>query len=252
MKNQYVCDIGDFGKYLLLNYIAKSSPKDEILSLGINWYLTPDDNKNDGKYTDYLKNDKNNMRDSLCPLSCAVYDKLKRIYDIEGKRRTVESIKKREVLPLKTIFFDNKKEMPTDNKERNGWIKNSIDKLSKNEIIFLDPDNGIAFNEKNKDLTKYVLLSDIKEYIENTNSNIVIYHHGSRRKGGLKKFSKDIIYPTLNHIRPKSQIRILWYHKGTARLYIFMIRQHGSLINNRIDTLLSNQNQKKRLFDEIL
>ena len=251
MKNQYVCDIGDFGKYLLLNYIAKQSPKDKILSLGINWYLTPNNNKNDGKYIDYLFSNRNDIQNSLYPLSNKIYKKLKKI--LCHKPRAVESIEKGRILPEKTAFFN--KPVPINNKDdekRSEWIKKSIKKLSKNKIIFLDPDNGIAFNEKNKDLTKYVLLDDIKKYIKNINSNIIIYHHGSRPKGGLEKFSKDIIYPKLSEICPKSQIRILWYHRGTARLYIFIIRQHKSIINKRIDTFLSKlSNQKKNLFTEV-
>ena len=43
MKNQYVGDIGDYGKYALLRFLSKQG-----YSIGINWYLTPDDNKTDG------------------------------------------------------------------------------------------------------------------------------------------------------------------------------------------------------------
>ena len=251
MKNQYVCDIGDFGKYLLLNHIAKPSSKDEILSLGINWYLTEDDNGNHGSYTEYLdpESDKNNARDSFCPLSYIVYNRLKRIYDEFGGKRTVGSIKDEKVLPSGTIFFSEQ----VDNKKRSDWIKKSIEKLSEKQIIFLDPDNGIVFNQKNKDLTKYVLLDDIKEYIEKTKSNIIIYNHGSRRKGGLENFSKNIIYPNLHNICHKSQIRILWYHRGTARLYIFVIRQKDkSLIDSRIKTLLlSCEDKRGKLFTGI-
>ena len=55
MKNQYVGDIGDYSKLGLLRAINKAD-----FSLGINWYLTPDELSHsktitDGKYTDYLK-----------------------------------------------------------------------------------------------------------------------------------------------------------------------------------------------------
>ena len=49
MKNQYVGDIGDYGKYGLLRFLANQGIK-----LGINWYLTADDGSRDGKFTDYL------------------------------------------------------------------------------------------------------------------------------------------------------------------------------------------------------
>ena len=49
MKNQYVGDIRDYGKYALLRALAAQ------YSIGLNWYLTPDDGRPDGKLTNYLK-----------------------------------------------------------------------------------------------------------------------------------------------------------------------------------------------------
>lgn len=40
MKNQYVGDIGDYGKYGLMRFL-----RDAGVSIGINWYLTPDDGR---------------------------------------------------------------------------------------------------------------------------------------------------------------------------------------------------------------
>ncbi|MCR5214529.1 MAG: hypothetical protein K6E10_08925 [Eubacterium sp.] len=51
MKNQYVADVGDFGKYALLKYLEDSGIK-----LGINWYLIEDDDTNDGQIVAYLEN----------------------------------------------------------------------------------------------------------------------------------------------------------------------------------------------------
>lgn len=256
MKNQYVCDIGDFGKYLLLNSIAKPFSKDKILSLGINWYFTADDDRNDGKHTCYLLNDKNNIQNSLCPSSNKIYKELKKIFCC--KPRTVESIEKGKVLPRKTVFFSEP--VPADNKDdkkRSDWVQGSIKKLSKRKIIFLDPDNGIKFNEQNgNNSIKHVLLSDLEKHVENTDSNIIIYHHAPiMYRGGLVRFSKDTIYPKLSKIcyksKIKSQIKILWYHRGTARLYIFIIRQNKVLINNRIEKLLSCKDARGELFTEI-
>ena len=50
MKNQYLCDIGDYGKYALLRAFAKDG-----IRIGVNWYLTEDDGSTDGKMKDYLE-----------------------------------------------------------------------------------------------------------------------------------------------------------------------------------------------------
>ena len=56
MKNQYVGDIGDYGKYGLLRFLANKGIK-----IGVNWYLTENDLTNDGNKTDYLKDDKEKL-----------------------------------------------------------------------------------------------------------------------------------------------------------------------------------------------
>ena len=53
MKNQYFGDVGDYGKYAMLRFLAKNG-----VSIAINWYLTLDDNSNDGKFISYLDDEK--------------------------------------------------------------------------------------------------------------------------------------------------------------------------------------------------
>ena len=54
MQDRYVADVGDFGKYGLLNFIASETK----LKFGVNWYLTsptPNEKKSDdGKFVGYL------------------------------------------------------------------------------------------------------------------------------------------------------------------------------------------------------
>ena len=50
MKNQYFGDIGDYGKYGLLRWLAGQG-----LSIAVNWYLTPDNASNDGSIRVYVK-----------------------------------------------------------------------------------------------------------------------------------------------------------------------------------------------------
>ena len=49
MKNQYVGDVGDYGKYSMLRFFA-----DNGIKVGVNWYLTENDGSKDGKHTSYL------------------------------------------------------------------------------------------------------------------------------------------------------------------------------------------------------
>ena len=60
MKNQYFGDVGDYGKYGLLRFIAKRG-----VTIAVNWYLTPDDQSNDGHIRGYLTIDKRRIRKYL-------------------------------------------------------------------------------------------------------------------------------------------------------------------------------------------
>ncbi len=50
MQNKYVGDIGDFGKLGLLRCLQTAG-----LTIGVNWYLTPDEGNTDGRFVDYPK-----------------------------------------------------------------------------------------------------------------------------------------------------------------------------------------------------
>lgn len=60
MKNQYVCDIGDYGKYGLLRFLAQHG-----IRIGINWYLTKNDFSTDGNKTKYLEKDSEGIYDPV-------------------------------------------------------------------------------------------------------------------------------------------------------------------------------------------
>ena len=49
MKAQYVGDIGDFGKLLLLKYLTSFGFK-----IGVKWVLTDNDKREHGKHRDYV------------------------------------------------------------------------------------------------------------------------------------------------------------------------------------------------------
>lgn len=93
MKNQYVGDIGDYGKYSLLRAFAESEVK-----IGVNWYLTDDDGSNDGKFKDYL--DKGVLRE----YSPETFDSLKEL--ISSGKTTVQDVEDSNILPQAKFFSD--------------------------------------------------------------------------------------------------------------------------------------------------
>lgn len=88
MQNRYVGDIGDYGKYALLNALA--SPK---FTLGVHWYLNAYEEANaDGRFTHYPQ---------LRSCDPDLYDALQRI--VRSGRRSVDAVERAGILPANTI-----------------------------------------------------------------------------------------------------------------------------------------------------
>ena len=90
MQHRYTADVGDSGKYALLNASTGAD-----LRLGVMWYLNPVEEANaDGRFTDYPV---------LKPCDPALHDKLSRIL-LHSRRSLSLKIEKSEILPSDTLF----------------------------------------------------------------------------------------------------------------------------------------------------
>jgi len=211
MKNQYVGDIGDYGKYGLLRFLVKQGVR-----LGINWYLTKNDNSADGKFTVYLNKPSERIYDP------ELFDILKDIAFRQDK--TVKMIEKAGAIPGACFFNEilESSSLDTDSREwsRRLWFNNSTLLLKDTDLIFADPDNGISYIKtvRTKDSEKYILPEDVVEYY-NSGKNVVFYCHKGRRKKedwektktGIRRYIRD------------AQILSITFHRGTQRSYIFVL-----------------------------
>ena len=211
MKNQYVGDIGDYGKYGLLRFLASYGIK-----IGVNWFLTENDGSTDGKFTTYLKNPADRVYDP------ELFDALQNIADHPDK--TVKMIKQAGIIPDAEFFGEMLKSssLKADAREWNRrlWFNNSTLILGNAELIFADPDNGISYRKtaRTKDSEKFILPEDVAEYY-NSGRNVVYYCHKGRRKQEAWEQAKAEIR---NHIRD-AQILAVTFHRGTQRSYIFVL-----------------------------
>ena len=212
MKNQYVGDIGDYGKYGLLRFLAGQGIK-----IGVNWYLTDDDKSADGKFTTYL----DNPADRVCDPE--LFDALKEIV-ARGKDKSVKMVQDAGLIPGAEYFGEklkgSKLEVSAREWGRRLWFNNSTLMLGDAELVFADPDNGISFTKtaRNKDSEKFVLPEEICRYY-NDGRNVVYYCHKGRRKPEEWEKTKTQIR---QYIRD-AQILAVTFCRGTQRSYIFVI-----------------------------
>lgn len=230
MKNQYTCDIGDYGKLGLLRYLADAGFK-----IGVNWYLTPNEvgQNNDGKFINYLK-DK-----SFRSCDPQLWDSLGILVD--ANKREVRHLQKAEILPAEfySVCMDFSSHTYLERKdERFQWHQKALDVLHDCNIIFVDPDNGLMVPSaiKRRKSIKYVLPQELQEYYA-AGASIIYYQHKAR--------CKDFVYTKRNTqlvesgAFPSASGFGLKFHTTSQRFYFFILQpQHEVLIRTQIRAML--------------
>jgi hypothetical protein len=127
MKHQYFGDINDYIKYALLRSLGKAG-----LQIGVCWMMTPYDGRSDGRKIQYLTN----------PKKWRSYDPV--LFDFLAAavkaNRDVHQIEDAAILP-NCIFYDET--VPETDDSRRVWTAGVLEKFSKVDLVFFDPDNGI-------------------------------------------------------------------------------------------------------------
>lgn len=228
MKNQYAGDVGDYTKLGLLRGLEKAG-----FSIGLNWYLTPDEPEHsktltDGKYTSYLK----------CACNTPDVD-LHSILKKIGLSRNRSVVRLEKAKLLKNVLFWNKKLEP---KSRNKWHLKALKKLGNQDVIFLDPDNGLEVKSTkpcSKNGNKYTTYKEAADYYSH-GATVIIYNHRDRKPESeyVKRFYrvKDI-EETKN-----AKMFYLRASRYSVRDYLFLVQErHFSDLEIAIDDFLATE-----------
>ena len=230
MKNQYFGDVGDYGKYGLLRYLAGQG-----ITIAVNWYLTMDDESNDGNNRRYLAKDKNQIYDP------ELFDVLKAMY--AKNEKDVSRFASLRMIPG-AIYFNKtvKPELSTltvseKRTERERWHHEALEACSGTKLVFLDPDNGLRAGTPSakKDAVKYVYSSEVADYYKH-GQDVVYYCHRGRRTDAQWEKAKHLMQVDC----PNAVLMGITYHRGTQRSYIFVIHpEREKLYRELIDSFLA-------------
>lgn len=182
MQDRYVGDVGDFGKYALLRRLVAGDGKGPA-RLGVVWYKHPDEGHNgDGRHVAYLE------RPAFTSLDPDLHRRLAEL--VHSGRRSIAEVERSGVLPDDTDYHA---EVVTGSSgegaasarrlaHRTAWLRRAVDATARADVVFLDPDNGIATSAAAlgglKD-GKYVFLDEIVRFWRQDQS-LVVYHHLNR------------------------------------------------------------------------
>ncbi|MBZ9673479.1 hypothetical protein [Mesorhizobium sp. ES1-3] len=176
MQDRYAGDVGDYAKFAFLRCLAQGR------SLGIAWYLHPDEGHNsDGKHISYL-----NSPDNWRHLDPVLFDTLSTVV---ANGRSISSIERSGA--LKAQFSGEKlvsASLPWQLRSqwRRAWFRRLVTDLDGADLVFADPDNGLVDDDpsrpKRRPFGKQMPLSEVNALAQGRTT--VVYHHNSRFKGG--------------------------------------------------------------------
>jgi len=220
VQHRYTGDIGDFGKYGLLRTLC-----DGDLSLGVVWYLVPDEaGDGNGAHVGYLNSTPTNLR-RFRRCDPALYATLQGI--VQDGTRSVRSIRERAVLPPGTVYYEEPLSfdgMPGIGpaairarlEHRSRWVEGALKATEGCDAVFADPDNGLESGtpRHHRKGSKSAYFDELAPYSQRGQS-LVVYHHLHRS------------YPASEQVRERlSQIGerlgesfALLYRRGTLRVF---------------------------------
>ena len=219
MKNQYFGDENDYRKYGLIRVLTDHGK----VPTGICWMLTPDDVRNDGRFTDYLrKPSKWRQHDP------ELFDALVQIVDQE-KRRDITIADSPAVLPSMKFYASL---LGDSLEERRFYFREAMERFLGIDLLFFDPDNGVETQSTpvgRKNSSKYIYWNEIRDAFQ-AGYSILVYQHFPRisRDRFTENLAKDFS-------RQTGAIEIHTY--ATSRVVFFLVSQqrHMGGFRKRMD-----------------
>jgi hypothetical protein len=233
MQDAYAGDVGDFGKFILLDTLSRCCGG---LKIGINWYYvsSPRVASNDGRHTGYL--DPSNARfDLFRSCSPRIFDALSGL--VASGNRTVAALEALRLLPRTTRYFSAP--IPLPGKPRSDWFAMSMRAFSGCDIVFLDPDNGIqpaGLGPRERRSAKYAFPDEIASYYQSGKS-VIVYNH--RDRSPKSRYDERFrIVANIPGIR--GDVQIIRFRRYSVRDYLFLVQSsHRAGIRKALAALCS-------------
>jgi hypothetical protein len=167
MKHQYFGDENDYRKYGLIRALAGPG----ALSVGVCWMLTPEDKRNDGRFTEYLGRPAQRRHDPT------LYDALNTA--MATGVRHLDQVGRFDLLPGARFHSAI---VPDRRPKRAEYFDSALAALGGVDLLFFDPDNGIEVPSKprgRKDSSKFLFWDEI-EAAYDAGHSVLIYQHFPR------------------------------------------------------------------------
>jgi len=234
MRDSYVADVGDFGKYALLNALAGND-----LRLGVLWCRNSlAEATQDGRFTVYPE---------LRAYDPKLYDRLSQI--LATNQRTLVQVETSGILPANALFYGTPIPAPkvpcfsdaareAQTWLRTAWFEEAFTKLSEADVVFLDPDNGLAPSRCKKHLrssAKYIFEDEVAAWVKRGQS-VVLYQHQQRRSLSEQVSEQHEILAA-----GKPCVAVSFHRRAARIYYILPAEDHKHRISERLTPFLAGE-----------
>lgn len=234
MNDQYVGDVGDFAKFGLLRHLlrhAKGAGLD--LRPGVVWYATRDAGgaQGDGRHIGYLTGPKARDFQQLDPELHSALGHL-----VQGGRRTIQALESAGLLPAGTAFHSDVVDGPRVQRTlardwlRNRWLECGREATKGADLVFLDPDNGLASPTASitrASARKSAFLHEVQA-LASPKQSLVLYHHQTRQ-GDAHAQARTLVARLSaalpHHLTPK----VVRFTRGSSRFFV-LVAAHGHAV----------------------
>ena len=254
MQDNFVGDLGDFGKYGLLRALTglcPVQPSDDRLSIGVVWYVPDNEtiartSSGHGQDVGYLFDE--GTQQVWCGCDEALLNGLRSL--VFGDR-TLCALGRSGLIGPDDAFHYQSICLPTSFAEREvkrrEWLDGALQRVRGQDLIFLDPDVGLADPEadnaprklspRSQDAPKYVFMSELDEFLV-SDSSVVVYQSFGRadRCKSMREWYEALRYRYPNRVPPK----ILRF--GSRGFIILPAAAQATIIDKRLHELTGDKN----------
>jgi hypothetical protein len=201
VQNCFLADVGDFGKFGLLRHLVNGGST-STSKLSVIWYAVLSDQDRAASRYRYFEDS------SIVSCDPPLARALRRIA-ING---ALGDVPRKRILPVTTTYFSDP--VPQSAIARSDWCNRAVGAARGRDIVFLDPDNGIAEHSTS---TRHVSIAELARFAE-LGSTIVVYHHLHRRKPHISQLFA--LQRRVRQILSGRTVHLLWYRRGGSRAFI--------------------------------
>ena len=129
-------------------------------------------------------------------------------------------------------FFDGP--VPQDPGSREMWLQEALQAVAARDVVFLDPDKGLAPPSARRNSTEHVYVHEVDAFVR-SGQTVVVYHHLGRTSSHPDQM-RDWAERLTHELRLEAEPQVLWYRRGTARAYfVIPASAHAATIGERLE-----------------